>query len=168
MRYFNECKTLEEVKKLYHKLAKQYHPDCGGSTAKMQDISSEYDYACAVLLKGEKLSSEEINEQIELSEKYKQAIEAIIHLPGIQIEVVGNWIWVTGNTYEHRSKKKGGTGILYEAGYIYANKRDEPSAWFFRTEENKTKSYKRQSLEEIKAKYGSTSINSKFAHRAIR
>jgi curved DNA-binding protein CbpA len=30
MRYFNDCKTIEEVKATYKRLAKQHHPDCEG------------------------------------------------------------------------------------------------------------------------------------------
>lgn len=168
MQYFQHCTTIEEVKKLYRQLAKDNHPDVGGNLETMQAINTEYAFACAKILKGENLSSEEINERIELSEMYRQAIEAIIHIPDIVIEIVGHWIWVSGNTFAHRSSAKGGTGILYEAGFKYANKKTDPSAWFFRTEEFKSKSYKRQSLDEIKAKYGSTSINSKFVHRAIK
>lgn len=167
MKYFNHCKTQADIRKLFHELVTIHHPDKGGDLATMQEISAEYSLAVAKNLKGENLSSEENNEQLELSEKYRKAIEAIINLPGIDIEVVGTWVWVRGATFQHRSKARGGTGILQEAGFLYANKKDAPTAWFFRTEENKVKSFKKQSLEEIKAKYGSISINSKFARKAI-
>src|SRR5882724_8116612 len=99
MRYFQDCKTIDEVKATYKKLAKQYHPDLGGDTATMQAINTEYAFACAKIVKGENLTAEETDEQIRLSEEYRQVIEQLINLPGIIIEVVGNWIWVTGNTY---------------------------------------------------------------------
>ena len=41
MRRINDCKTLDEVKAQYKKLAKQYHPDLGGDTATMQEINKE-------------------------------------------------------------------------------------------------------------------------------
>lgn len=162
MQYFNNCNTLEEVKHLYKQLAKQFHPDKGGDTATMQAINSEYAFACAKILKGENLSSDEMNEQIELSEKYRQAIEQVINLPNITVEVVGNWIWVTGNTKPHCSKTRGGTGILHDAGFKWANKKEEPSAWFFRTEEYKTRGGKK-SLDEIRNKYGSSTIKGTYA-----
>src|ERR1043165_10220442 len=102
MKYFNECATLEEVKATYKRLAKQYHPDCGGDTATMQAINTEYAFACAKILKGENLTAEETDEQIRMSEQYRKIIEQIINLAGIVIEVVGHWIWVTGNTYPVR------------------------------------------------------------------
>lgn len=167
MNYFKHCTTIDEVKKHYRQLAKDNHPDKGGNLATMQAINTEYAFVCAKILKGEALTNEELNEQIELSEKYRQAIEAIIHVPDLIIEVVGNWIWVSGNTFAHRSKKKGGSGILYDAGFIYANKKDNPSAWFFRSAEFKSRSFKRQSLEEIKTKFGSTTIAGKYSGKVL-
>src|ERR1035437_5730584 len=98
MKYFKDCLSIEDVKAMYKQLAKENHPDCGGDTATMQAINSEYAYACAKLLKGENLSSEETDEGIRLSEEYRAVIEQLMPLAGILIEVVGNWIWVTGDT----------------------------------------------------------------------
>ena len=40
MVFFNDCKTLEEAKKLYKKLAFENHPDRGGDNEKMQQINN--------------------------------------------------------------------------------------------------------------------------------
>lgn len=157
MRFFNDCKTIEEVKATYKKLAKQYHPDCGGDTETMQAINTEYAFACAKILKGEDLSAEEVNEEIRLSEEYRKVIESIINLSGITIEVVGHWIWVTGNTYPVRKQLK-------EAGLFFASKK---LAWYYRAEEYKTKGGKK-SLDEIKDKYGSETINQNRSSRTLK
>ncbi len=149
MKWFATCQDVKEVKNLYRDLAKQYHPDLGGSTEIMQEINTEYAFAVAKLLKGENLTTEEINEQIKLSEAYRDALNKIIHLPGITIELVGAWIWVTGNTYPVRAEIKA-------AGYLFAPKKQ---AWYFRTEEFKVQSRKRLSLDQIRAKYGSKELN---------
>lgn len=148
MRFFNECATLEEVKAAYKKLAKQYHPDCGGDTATMQQVNTEYAFACAKILKGENLTAEEADEQIRLSEEYRRVIEQIINLAGIVIEIVGNWIWVTGDTYPVRQRLK-------EAGLFFASKK---LAWYYRAEEYRSKGGKK-TLDEIRQKYGSEKIN---------
>ena len=41
MKYFTECKTLDELKKEYRRLAMQHHPDVGGDTATMQAINED-------------------------------------------------------------------------------------------------------------------------------
>ncbi len=43
MKYFTICKTLDELKKEYRRLAMLHHPDVGGDTATMQAINAEYD-----------------------------------------------------------------------------------------------------------------------------
>ena len=49
--YFQNVKTLDELKKQYRRLAMKYHPDCGGDTAIMQQINAEHDALFEVLKK---------------------------------------------------------------------------------------------------------------------
>src|SRR6202012_68346 len=149
MKWFNECRTLEEVKATYKKLAKQYHPDLGGDTATMQEINKEYAFASAKAIKGANLSEEEAEHEILSSEAYRNAIEKIIYLEGITIELVGYWIWVTGDTYSVRA-------VLKEAGFFFASKK---LAWYFRTAEYKVSKGGKKSLDEIRDKYGSEVLN---------
>jgi hypothetical protein len=142
---------MEEVKKLYKKLALDNHPDRGGDTATMQAINTEYSFACAKIAKGGGLSDEEIQSEIKLSEEYRQVIEKIIHLPGIVIEIVGNWIWVTGETRNVKAELK-------EAGLFYANKK---VAWYYRSDFFKTRG-NGAPLEQVRAKYGSEKVNASF------
>lgn len=148
MKWFDGCGTLDEVKALYKKLAKQYHPDLGGDTETMQAINKEFAFASAKAIKGGNLSEEETENEIRFSEEYRQAIEKIIHLQGITIELVGYWIWVTGNTIAVKSELK-------NAGFFFASKK---LAWYFRTGEYAVKKGGKKSLEEIREKYGSEVI----------
>ena len=150
MIYFKECQTIEEVKIRYRTLAKLFHPDCGGTTDLMQALNTEYSVACNSILRGENRTTEETQGEMKLSEEYRLVIEKIIPLPGIKIEIVGNWIWVTGNTYPVRQQLK-------ETGLFFASKKQ---AWYYRAEEYKTTGSKK-SLDEIRAKYGSESVQSK-------
>src|ERR1700748_946133 len=106
MKWFDDCQTLEEVKAKYKQLAKQYHPDLGGDTVTMQQINRAYTEATAKAAKGANLSDEETESETLSSEAYRQAIEQIIYLDGITIELVFKWIWVTGNTYPVRATLK--------------------------------------------------------------
>lgn len=148
MRWFNGCSTLDEVKALYKKLAKQHHPDFGGSTQVMQEINGEYAFASAKVIREGELSDEQAEDEIRFSESYRMAVEHIIHLDGLVIELVGNWIWVTGNTQPHKE-------ILKSAGYFFASKK---VAWYFRSGAFKVKKGGDKSLEEIRGKYGSERI----------
>ena len=149
MKWFDDCKTLEEVKAKYKQLAKQHHPDLGGDTATMQQINTEYAFAAAKAVKGANLTDEERESEILSSEAYRYAIEQIIHLDGITIELVGYWIWVTQNTYPVRA-------TLKSAGFLFAPKKQ---AWYFRTAEYKVGKGSGKSLDEIRNKYGSEVLN---------
>jgi len=155
MKWFNECKSLDEVKASYKKLAKQFHPDLGGDTVTMQEINKEYAFASAKAIKGANLSEEETEHEILSSEAYRKAIEAIIYLDGITIELVGWWIWVTGLTRPVKD-------TLKKAGFFFASKK---LAWYFRTAEYKVNKGGKKSLDEIRAKYGSEVLNSNRPHR---
>ena len=74
--YFSNCKTLEEVKKCYKKLALQYHPDrSGGSLVIMQHINKEYERAIKdpAFFNGQQ-SNEERQDSIKFPEIINQVI----------------------------------------------------------------------------------------------
>lgn len=150
MNFFHDCKTTEEVRKRYQQLAMKHHPDHGGSTEIMQEINRQYAEASARASQSNHESEEEAAHDRQMSEEYRQVIEAIITIEGINIEIVGNWIWVTGNTYSVRQKLK-------EAGLQFAGKK---KAWYYRSEEYAATGSK-MTLDEIRAKYGSESVNRK-------
>jgi len=154
MKWFNSCKTVEEIKSAYKKLAKIHHPDLGGDTKTMQEINVEYAFAIAHVIKGSNLSEDEIESEILSSEEYRRAIEKIIHLKGIVIEAVGAWIWVTGDTKPVKA-------ILKEAGFYFASKK---IAWYFRTAEYKVSRGGKKTLDEIRSKYGSEVLKGKSSN----
>ncbi len=156
MIYFKDCNTIAEIKALYKKLAMENHPDRGGNTAAMQAINTEYAYACARIAKGEGLTGEQADARIRLSEEYRVVIEKIIHLSGIVVELVGNWIWVTGNTRPVKDELKA-------AGLFFACKK---CAWYYRSEEFKTRG-NGAPLEAIRSKYGSETIHVNRNSKAI-
>jgi len=150
MKYFSGCQSKEDIKKLYRELAKQYHPDRGGDLATMQAINTEYSFAIAAVLRGENLSSGEIDAEILNAEQYKTAINSIINLEGIIIEICGGWIWVSGETFKHKQ-------VFKDNGFYFAPVK---KMWYFRSVEYKTGNKKSHTMEQIRNKYGSHSISS--------
>lgn len=148
MKWFQDCKTLDEIKAVYRKLAFEFHPDTGGSTAMMQALNTEYAYATARMVNGANLSQEETEKEMRFSEEYRAIIEQIVHLPGIVIELVGMWLWVTGNTKPVHKELKA-------AHLFYATKK---KAWYYRSEQYRVKRGGKKSLDEIRSKYGSEII----------
>lgn len=152
--YFGNCKTIEEVKRLYKELALKYHPDKGGDTKTMQAINTEYNH----IRKNPNFKfSEQSQEQQDEFNKYPEIIDVIVKLEGIIIELVGNWIWVYGNTLPHKE-------IFKELGFIWASKKNR---WFYRSAEYKCKNHKPKSMDEIRSKYGSIKIETKEAENIL-
>ena len=91
--------TLEELKATYRKLAFKYHPDkATGSVELMQQLNNEYEYLSKRLK-----NKEGKTEQKEHSEEFIKVVEELIKLDGLLIEVVGTWLWISGDTFKHKS-----------------------------------------------------------------
>lgn len=155
MKFFQDCKTLDEVKARYRTLAKEHHPDRGGDLATMQRVNKEYAFACANIAKGANLTDEEVQSTILHAEQYRKAVEKIINLEGIHIELIGCWIWVSGDTRQHADHLKSS-----ENGpkFFWAHKKQ---MWYFRGEEYKVRlKGKSMEIDDIRRKYGTERINS--------
>ena len=149
--YFKDCKNLQEVKKLYRDLALKLHPDKGGNTAAMQDLNAQYE---AVLnnpfFKFRKDSDEASTEEENRKEfiRYRDVINQIINLEGLIIEIIGDWVWLSGLTYPYRKQLK-------EIGFLFAPNK---VMWFYRPAEYKSANRKPLPIEVIRSKYGSDKI----------
>lgn len=132
--------TPEEVKTAYRQACKQYHPDINPAGAEMMKVINA---AYAVL---KEFSGDIKEQQAGYSEALNAALNAILGLEGLVIEICGAWVWVTGNTIAHKDRLK-------ESGFMWASKK---KAWYFRPEEYRSRSKGSSSLEEIREKYGST------------
>ena len=154
MNYFKTCSTLAEVKAMYKQLAKQFHPDITGTdtTAIMQAINAEYAKAIKLAASGANLSQDEQDAEILNAEQYKNAINAIINLVGINIELCGGWIWVSGNTYQHKD-------IFRTNGFYFASAK---KMWYFRSPEYATSNRKKHTMDEIRHKYGTQKISTSY------
>jgi curved DNA-binding protein CbpA len=146
--YFGHCKSSDEIKREYHRLAKLHHPDIGGDTATMQQINTDYAIAMDAAIRREKSgwTEEAFEDAADVSEAIRQAIEAIIKFDNITVEICGTWVWVSGQTKPIKD-------TLKQAGYRWAPKKaDQP--WYFAgtPSRNRRRNY---SLDEIRERYGS-------------
>lgn len=160
-KYFKDVETLEQLRKQYRDLLKKYHPDnAHGSTEATQEINSEYDKLFRILKdkhdhmnagsKDGKSKADFDSMKYDFSEdsKLREVLQKIIIFDDINIEIVGCWIWVDGNTYAYKA-------ILKEFGFKWAG---EKKKWYFHTEAFRKRSKKKLSMDDIRNYYGSTEV----------
>ena len=141
--------TLEELKGLYRKLAQEHHPDRGGDTAIMQAINAEYDDLFPRLKDIHKNKDGETytahKASTETAGQFKDLITELMRMEDIEIEVIGCFVWVTGETKPHREQLK-------TLCFKWHNKK---TAWFLAPDGYRPRSRKEYDLEEIRHMYGS-------------
>lgn len=149
LKYFDHCQNIDELKSMYRNLCKLHHPDRGGEVTTMQAVNAEYSYICQNL--NHFFVCEDEEQTAEDLTIFASIIEKIEMLP-VEIEVIGSWLWISGNTYPHRQ-------ILKEAGLLFAPKK---KVWYYRPSEFKSPNFRPLEMDEIRNKYGSTKIENKF------
>ncbi|MCG3701493.1 hypothetical protein N5U20_09890 [Aliarcobacter butzleri] len=140
LKEFQDIEGINEAKKIYKTLAKKLHPDIGGSEEEFKLLNEIYNH----LIEHKIYFSNSSKIDIEL----EKIISLILHFENINIELIGSWVWVSGDTKEIKEKLK-------EIGFKWASKK---KMWYYG--EMKAKNPNPKSMEEIKAKYGSETLKS--------
>lgn len=162
IKFFNNVSSLEELKKQYKKLAFKHHPDRGGETVDMQKINSEYDFLLKQIISN--TSSEDYAESktweskeahTEAEQRMKNALDQIINLEGLIIEIIGTWLWVSGETKQHSKELKA-------AGLKWNPKLEK---WLFVG--SKSKGRGNMAIDQIREKHGSEFVKTKSSKKAI-
>ena len=163
MKYFNNVNALEDLRRQYKELLKKYHPDNPqGSTEACQEINAEYDRLFKVLKdkhesKPDKTADSTNTKQSEYSKNMydwendkalREVLQKIINFDGIEIEIVGAWLWVSGNTYIFKDELK-------EIEFKWASQKKQ---WYFHTDAYRKRSRKSLSMDDIRNYYGSTKV----------
>lgn len=147
-RYFIKIETLEDLKKQYRKLAMEHHPDRGGDVEIMKLINAEYDQAFAQVKDIHKNKDGETytKENPETASEFKDIIEKLIRMKGIEIEIIGCFIWLSGETKAHKDEIK-------TMGFKWHSKK---KLWYKAPEGYKRYHKKEYSIDEIRGMYGTS------------
>jgi len=144
--FFIDCKNLDEVKHRYKNLALRYHPDReGGDKETMQAINLEYSLILSNPTFGFSQQSKQEQDETII---YPEIIDQIISFD-LNIEICGNWIWLTGNTFPYRKK-------LRSIGFYFAPRK---KVWYWRPREYKSLNRNSMPMDYIRHKYGSEKVD---------
>lgn len=145
--------TEEVVKVAYRQACLKFHPDRNPAGDEMMKLINEAKEA----LKGASYPIEYKNEDgYNYGDEINEALNKIISLQGLVIEVCGAWVWVSGETKTHWL-------LLKEAGFKFSPPK---TMVYFRPQYAKNRRFKKDglSMDEIRSKYGAENIKSIKTH----
>jgi hypothetical protein len=152
MKWFKNINTLDELRTMYRKLAMEHHPDRGGSTQNMQEINNEYDILSKTLINSNTTFSEGRKAwETFVSDEIRQKLNEIIFLEDIIIEIIGCWIWVTGNT---RAVKED----LKSHGFKFSPNK---LAWYWQYGDYHKLSKKQFTMDDLRIMFGSDEVETR-------
>ena len=152
---FDECKTIEELKKAYISLIRKFHPDKGGNLEICKLVNTLYEQFANKLksihkTKDKTAENPQKQEFSDISDKLKDIVFTLSAFP-LDLEICGSWLWVTGRTWIYSKQLKA-------CGCIFASRK---KAWCFHEDEWIRRKHK-LSLDEIRSLHGSEKI---FSHK---
>lgn len=146
--------NAESIKYAYRRCCSQYHPDRNKAGLEMMKLVNAAYAALEDVINGAPFDKSAKRENLSGEENYgeeiNEALNKIINL-GLEIEVCGSWIWVSGDTRPHKD-------VLKEAGFKWAPKKE---MWHFRPNDYKSFNRGTWDMEKIRDKHGSHIIKNK-------
>jgi len=151
-KWFKNCKTAEEGKQLYHEYAHKFHPDNGGTGDELKEINVEFKQWWAYYkdihtnADGETYHSAEST--TETAEEFMDIIQNLSGLQGIDVELCGSWLWISGNTYPVKDQLSA-FGCKWSKG---------KKKWYWTMDQFTKARYKTPSMKDIRRMYGSERV----------
>jgi len=164
MNYFSNCKSINEIKTEYRTLAKKYHPDVnpGISDETMKEINNQYHEA---LKRFDGFTSKGSDNQ-DHTYRYDQAIEQEIidkviellklNMKNVEIEIIGTWIWISGNTKPYRTELKQAKCVWHSKRYM----------WYFRKMDYRRR-YSNMDMNDLRDMYGSKKYDTESENKIV-
>ena len=151
-RFFDDCTTLDALKKCYKAAAMKYHPDRGGDEETMKAINAEYERRFEELKNSQNTQAAadatgETRATKESAGDFIKIHDHLLKLDGLEIELCGRWLWIGGNTKPHKEKLKA-------CGCRWSNSK---KLWYWHFAEDGDRWHRgNKSMNQIRRKYGST------------
>lgn len=154
--------TKEDLKKAYKKASLKHHPDRNTdnpiATEIMKAINTAFDFLINNFEKINQYQSADENAHYNYGEELERVLNELSALEGIIFEVIGNWVWVSGETKTHKE-------ALNILGCKWAPKKKQ---WFYRPEEHKSvRNRKEHSMDEIREMYGTNGQRKAWGRKTV-
>lgn len=141
------------LKDAYRRACMTHHPDRGGDPEIMKLVNLAYETLKGIDYWWTPTQAREAARETPLTETLKAKWEAIKRYPGLKIEIVGSWLWVSGNT---RSIKE----VLKENGFRFSKNK---IAWYYHEEPYRKRHKKKYSMDDLRDLWGSENLKTEPA-----
>lgn len=159
---FENIYNFTDLRKAYHAASRKAHPDMGGSTEAMQQVNADYEKATKRIertgerfnetaeQKAEREKAAEWQHQTTAADmaEYAEILQKLFSLDGLEIELCGSWLWISGNTRQYKD-------ILKEWGCKWSKNKN---AWYWYAGEYHRHGKRRFTMDEIRDMHGSEKI----------
>lgn len=145
--YFENVTTAEELKKAFHEWVKKLHPDNGGDIEAFKAMKAEYERLAATKIwNTHKTMTGKTyeKENTQAPEEFADMIEKLFRFENITIEILGSWIWVTGDTRSYKEQLK-------ELGFLFSSKK---AAWYYNGDTKKRRSFSKFTYSDLQKHWG--------------
>lgn len=161
MSFFQNVRTAEDLKRQFRHLVKTFHPDMGGNAEDMKEINREYEQLLRRVGNVHLNKEGEIWEDTkgpkdrftcdisELDDGFREIVIEVMKMTGIEILLVGSWIWLEGETRPWKD-------ALKKLGFKWSAPRQK---WYWHQADYRRRHASKASFDEICAFYGVRSVN---------
>lgn len=143
----------DSVVKAYRLKAKEYHPDLGGDLELMKVVNIAFEVLEAINFQWPIQDGEQARNTTPLTETLTSLWNEIKHYRGIQGEVIGTWLWVSGDTYPIRE-------YLKALGFRFSHFK---RAWYYHEGAYWKRSKNNFDMNDLRAMWGSEDLESEEA-----
>ena len=146
-----ENNTPQTLKQAYRQACLKHHPDLGGDENMMKVINE----AMEILRKCSWTPNEcrEASKDSPLTDEMADLWNKIKTWPGLAGEIVGTWIWVTGDTRKYRKELK-------SLGLKWSNNK---TAWYWHPAGYRKRSKRSFEMNDIRTMFGTTELKTETA-----
>ena len=150
----NPRADIGAVKRAYREKAKQYHPDKqNGNLDMMVLVNLAYEVLKQSNYTWTEQETRTGQESAPLTETITTLWNSIKHYRGLHGEIIGSWLWVSGDTYPIKDKLKG-------LDFKFAHNK---KAWYFHEGEWHKRSHRDLNLQDLRGLWGNQDLETEEA-----
>ena len=138
------------LKAAYREASKIHHPDFGGDVEIMKLVNLAYEFLRDLDSWWTQAQARDAAKDVPLTETIAALWGKIKRLPDLSGELIGSWLWVSGDTYKYRKELK-------EYGFKFSRKK---SAWYYHEGGFRKRSKKSFSMNDIRGMWGNSDLES--------